>query len=124
MANVLKMAIAQSLQQLHVAVWSQRRIARELENDRGTVSRYPQPRPPDSKPAIVPTGSAGPNAATISPFPARAPAASDGDGGADSSAESNAAIAPAGSAGEIRPPASGRPGQWLVVSRGDCGEAR
>ena len=42
MANVLKMAKIQSIQQLHAAGWSQRRIARELEIDRGTVARYLQ----------------------------------------------------------------------------------
>ena len=36
MANVLKMAKIQSIQQLHAAGWSLRRIARELEIDRGT----------------------------------------------------------------------------------------
>ena len=73
MANVLKMAIVQSIQQLQAAGWSQRRIARELEIDRGTVARYLRPPPGDPKPAIVPTGSATPNAATILSLPAPPP---------------------------------------------------
>jgi transposase len=97
MANVLKMAIVQSIQQLQAAGWSQRRIARELEIDRGTVARYLRPPPPDSKPAIVPTGSAAPNAATILPLPAPLPAVSVGNDHADSSSASNPAILPAGS---------------------------
>lgn len=39
MANQLKMAIIQSIQQLHSLGWSQRRIAGELHVDRETVSR-------------------------------------------------------------------------------------
>ena len=57
MANVLKMAKIQSIQQLHAAGWSQRRIASELEIDSGTVARYLRPPPPDPKPAILPAGS-------------------------------------------------------------------
>ena len=111
MANVLKTSIAQAIQELHAAGWSQRLIARKLEIDRGTVSRYQQPCPPDSKPANMPTGSAAPIRATVSSLPTLAPVATKVDGGTDSPAESNAAILPAGSAGAIRPPASGRPRQ-------------
>jgi len=57
MANVLKMAIVQSIQQLQAAGWSQRRIARKLEIDRGTVARYLRPPPSDPNPAIPLTGS-------------------------------------------------------------------
>ena len=41
MANVLTMAKIQSIQQLHAAGWSQRRIAEELDIDRGTVGAIP-----------------------------------------------------------------------------------
>lgn len=75
MSNELKMATLQSIRSLHEKRWSQRRIARELGIDRGTVSRYLQ-RLEDSahpvsstedflaagegsKPAISPAGSAG-----------------------------------------------------------------
>jgi IS30 family transposase len=57
MANVLKMAIVQSIRQLHASGWSQRRIARALEIDRGTVARHLRAPPPDSKAAILPAGS-------------------------------------------------------------------
>jgi len=119
MSNVLKMAIVQSIQQLHAAGWSQRRIAKELEIDRGTVSRYLQPASPDPKPAIPPTGSDGSNAATFPGLPAPALATSPGNGGADRAAGSNAAILPTGSPGGNVPQAGqsgsrlprGRPGQ-------------
>jgi transposase len=57
MANVLKMAMIQSILHLHSLRWSQRRIARELGIDRGTVGRYLSRhlRPPNA--AIPPTGS-------------------------------------------------------------------
>jgi transposase len=100
MANVLKMAKIQSIQQLHAAGWSQRRIALELEIDRGTVARYLRPRPPDPNPAIPPAGSAGSNAATFSPLPAPAADATVGSESADSAAAPNAAILPAGSGSE------------------------
>ena len=40
MANVLKMAMIESIQQLHAVQWSQRRIAETLGIDRKTVARY------------------------------------------------------------------------------------
>jgi transposase len=65
MANVLKMAIVQAIQQLHAAGWSRRRIAKELEIDRGTVARYLPSPPPDPNAAILPAGSPGSNAAIV-----------------------------------------------------------
>ena len=56
MANLLKMANVQSILLLHAQGWTQRRIARELGIDRGTVSRYVQALERNSKPAIPPTG--------------------------------------------------------------------
>ena len=107
MAKVLKMAKIQSIPQLHAAGWSQRRIASELEIDRGTVARYLRPSSPDPKPAILPAGSKGPNAATFSPLPALTAAASGGSDGADFPPAPKPAISPAGSEGEIPVPASG-----------------
>jgi transposase len=107
MANALKMAIVQSIQQLHAAGWSQRRIARELEIDRGTVARYLRPRPPDPNAAIPPAGflpSDGSNTATFWPLPAPAPSTSAGNSDADYPAAPNAAILPAGSADESHAP--------------------
>jgi hypothetical protein len=43
MANVLQMAVVQSILHLYSLQWSRRRIARELRVDRGTVSRYLDP---------------------------------------------------------------------------------
>ena len=119
MANVLKMAKIQSIQQLHAAGWSQRRIARELEIDRGTVARYLRSAPSDPNAAIVPAGSDGPNAATFSALPAPAAEPAAGNDGADCAPGSNPAILPAGSRSEILTPAArsasslprGRPGQ-------------
>jgi transposase len=96
MANILKMAKIQSIRQLHAANWSQRRIARELELDRGTVARYLQSAPANPKAAIPPAGSGGANAATISPLPDPLQPSTDETDGADSAAASNAAIPPSG----------------------------
>jgi transposase len=119
MANILKMAKIQSIQQLHAAGWSQRRIASELEIDRGTVARYLQPPPPDPKPAILPAGSDGPNAATFSPLPALTAAASDGSECADFPAAPIPAISPTGSEGEILVTA---PGSMSTSRRGRPGQ--
>lgn len=70
MANQLKMAIVQAIQQLRALRWSRRRIARELGIDRGTVARYVQALEAAPKAAIVPTGSGTSNAATFLPLPA------------------------------------------------------
>jgi transposase len=109
MANALKMAIVQSIRQLHAARWSQRRIARELGIDRGTVARHLRSPPPDPKPAIPPAGflrPGGSNAATLSPLPAPALGTLAGNDVADGAATSNAAISPAGSLGEMSTPAA------------------
>lgn len=119
MANVLKMAIVQAIQQLHAAGWSRRRIAKELEIDRGTVARYLPAPPLDPKPAILPAGSSGSNAATFPGLPAPAAETPPGNEGDDRAAGSNAAILPTGSPGGDVPQAGqsgsrlprGRPGQ-------------
>jgi IstB-like ATP binding protein len=53
--NELKVHLQQAIVGLHQQGWSQRRIARELGLDCGTVGKYLQ----DSKPAISLTGSEG-----------------------------------------------------------------
>ncbi len=58
MANVLKMALIESILSLHAQRWSQRRIAREFSIDRETVHKYLRQRLSGSKPANAPTGSA------------------------------------------------------------------
>jgi transposase len=101
MANVLKMAKIQSIQQLHAAGWSQRRIARELDIDRGTVARHLRSAPSDPNAAILPAGSDGPNAATFSPLPAPRVESAGSNDGADCERGSNPAIVPTGSGGDI-----------------------
>lgn len=60
MANQLKMAQVQSILELHRQGWSQRRIARELQVNRETVSRYVRlAAAEEAKPAISPAGSEG-----------------------------------------------------------------
>jgi len=97
MANILKMAKIQSIRQLHAAGWSQRRIARELEVDRSTVARYLRPPPPDPKPAIPPTGSVEAKPASFVSSPGPLSEDSGSNASADSAAQPNAAIPPAGS---------------------------
>lgn len=64
MANRLEMANIQAILQLHALQWSQRRIARHLGIDRGTVANVLRQAPPDPKPATAPSGSEGPKPAT------------------------------------------------------------
>ncbi len=61
MANVLKMALIETIYTLHQRGWSRRRIARELGINRETVARHLQRPPPEgipaeSKSAIAPPG--------------------------------------------------------------------
>jgi transposase len=57
MANLLKMAISESIRTLHRRGWSQRRIAGELGINRETVARHLRQAEPLSKPAKAPPGS-------------------------------------------------------------------
>lgn len=100
MANFLKMAKSQSIQQLHTAGWSQRRIASELGIDRGTVARHLRPAQAAPNPAILPPGSGGSNAATFPGLPAPLPGDSPDAEVADFVAAANAAILPPGSGSE------------------------
>src|SRR5260221_14266929 len=106
MANRLKMAIHDTILQLHGLHWSKRRIGRELGIDRATVAGHlahgkcQEPLSNTAGPpyrAVPPTGSAAPNAATFGHAPA--PGA---DGAAERSPETtapdpNAAKLPTGS---------------------------
>lgn len=96
MANVLEMAIVQAILQLHAAKWSQRRIARELGIDRGTVARCLKAAQSDPKAAIPPTGSEGSKAATLHASPAPAGEDADRSENADHSGVPKAAIPPTG----------------------------
>ena len=57
MANLLNVAIIESIRALHAQGWSQRRIARELDVDRSTVGKYVRGGLCEAKPANLPTGS-------------------------------------------------------------------
>jgi len=80
MANVLKMALIESILSLHALRYSQRRIARELGVDRETVRKYLRERLSGAKPArpplrggARPTGSGGSKPATFPGAPAPGP---------------------------------------------------
>jgi hypothetical protein len=57
MANLLKMAISETIRTLHRRGWSQRRIAAELGINRETVARHLRRADPPPKPAHAPPGS-------------------------------------------------------------------
>ncbi len=76
MANLLKMAISESIRTLHGRRWSQRRIADELGINRETVARHLRQAELTSKPANAPTGS---DEGQSAPKPANAPTGSDED---------------------------------------------
>lgn len=98
MANVLKMALIESILSLHAQRWSQRRIARELQIDRETVRKYLQQRLSGAKPATAPTGSEASKPATFpgSPGPAPKPARNLPTGSSAGLAGESAALAEAG----------------------------
>ena len=108
MSNVLKMAKIQSIQQLHALGWSQRRIAVELQIDRGTVAQHVQPPPPGSKnrPLRPPARSGSKAANFLCPAGSQRSLATDGSNRRRlSPASSNAAIPPTGlPAGKDRVP--------------------
>jgi transposase len=95
MANVLKMALIESILSLHAQRWSQRRIARELQIDRETVRKYLRERLSGSKPAIAPAGSGGSKPASFpgSPGLASKPATNLPTGSEADSAEKTAGLA-------------------------------
>lgn len=100
MANVLKMALIESILSLHAQRWSQRRIARELGIDRGTVQKYLRARLSGSKPANLPTGSGSSKPATLPgvPAPDSKPATNLPTGSEAGSADESAGLAGAGEA--------------------------
>jgi transposase len=69
MANLLNVAIIESIQALHAQRWSARRIARELGVDRETVGKYLRRGSCAPKPANLPTGSADSKPATLTGVP-------------------------------------------------------
>ena len=118
MANLLKMAIRDTIHTLHRQGLSQRRIAEELGINRETVARYLRPSQPDPKPAIAPAGSLH---ADDHPKPAMAPIGSPGPDGA-----SDPAGAPTASDSLPPPRGSGRlsgcePWRDLITAKADQG---
>lgn len=97
MSHLLKMAIVQSIIQLHSLGWSQRRIARELGIHRETVGKYLKEHLCGSEPAISPPGSEQSKPASLDHFPGPASDQSDSVSFADSDASSKPAISPSGS---------------------------
>ena len=73
MANVLKMAIIESIRSLYAQGWSQRRIARELGIDRGTVRKYLSSGFFGADSAPTPSAFDESKPATFSPLPAPTP---------------------------------------------------
>jgi Helix-turn-helix domain len=78
MANLLKMAIRETIRTLHCRGWSQRRIADELGINRETVARHLRLADPPPKPANAPPGS---EAELSAAKPANAPPGSEQDEG-------------------------------------------
>lgn len=93
MANVLEMAMIETIKQLHAARWSRRRIATTLGIDRKTVSRYLK-QVGDF--ANSPAGSECSKGAILPGPPAAGDSAPVSSAGADSTGASKGAIPPAG----------------------------
>jgi transposase len=115
MANLLKMAISETIRTLHRRGWSQRRIADELGINRETVARHLRQADTTSKPAIAPTGSTTSDEASR---PAIAPIGSEVDEG-----EPGPADAATGSTPIPQPRGGGRASgcePWRELIRGKC----
>jgi hypothetical protein len=112
MANRLKMAKIHSIQRLRSMHWSGRRIADELEIDRGTVRKYLASGLEGSNPAISSHGWAGSKPATFSGLPGSAESETGCEDGVKAGGGSKPAISPAGStAAAASPKPLGRPSQ-------------
>jgi transposase len=115
MANLLKMAVSETIRTLHRRGWSQRRIADELGINRETVARHLRQAQPPSKPANAPPGPATPDA---TPKPANAPPGSQRDEGAP-----GLTVAPPGPAPDPPPRGGGRASgcePWRDLIRAKC----
>lgn len=118
MANLLKMAVSETIRTLHRRGWSQRRIAAELGINRETVARHLRRADPPSKPANAPPGS---GASGVASKPANAPPGSEGGDGA-----AGLTLATPGSTPDPPPRTSGRasgcePWRDLIRARCDLG---
>src|SRR5579885_3246615 len=107
MANLLKMAMIDTIVRLHRQGWSNRRIARELGIDRDAVSRHIRQLRANPKAAKAPPGS---DAEAESSRAAKAPPGSED--GADGS---KAAKAPLGSEAMLSPGQRSLCAPWRAV---------
>ena len=115
MANLLKMAISETIRALHRRGWSQRHIADELGINRETVARHLRRADPPPKPANAPLGSQGDQSA---PKPANAPLGSEEDEGTP-----QLTLATPGSTPDPQPHGSGRASgcePWRELIRAKC----
>src|SRR5262245_5931042 len=115
MANLLKMAVSETIRTLHRRGWSQRRIADELGINRETVARHLRQAEPPSKPAHAPPGPTTPDA---TPKPAHAPPGSAADEVAP-----GLTAPPPGPAPDPQPRGSGRASgcePWRDLIRAKC----
>lgn len=119
MANVLKMALIESILSLHAQRWSQRRIARELEVDRETVRKYLRQHLAGSKPANAPTGSDGSKPATFLdlPAPGSKPATNLPTGSESEPDNKSAGLAGAASLGSAGPQSQCEPYRELILAK-------
>jgi transposase len=116
MANLLKMALIESIFTLRRRGWSVRRIAQELGIHRETVARHLKQGPVASKPANAPLGS---EAIPAESKPAIAPLGSEA-----SNPESKPAIAPSGSgptSNRVGRPSDCEPYRAVIVAWMDQG---
>ena len=74
MANVLNVALIESIRSLFAQGWSRRRIARELGVDRETVGKYVSQQSCGQTPPNLLTGSGHPKPATLAGIPGAEPA--------------------------------------------------
>ena len=115
MANLLKMAISESIRALHARRWSQRRIADELGINRETVARHLRQAEPTSKPAKAPTGS---DEGQSESKPANAPTGSEAD-----PTSPELTLATPSSTPDLQPRGSGRASgcePWRELIQGKC----
>lgn len=124
MANVLKMALIESILSLHAQRWSQRRIARELRVDRETVRKYLRQGLSGAKPAIAPTGSAGSKPATFPEVPGEGskpathlPTGSESKPDNKSAGSAGAVEVAAASLGPVGPPSHCEPYREVILAK-------
>lgn len=118
MANLLNVALIESIQTLFAQGWTRRRIARELGIDRATVRKYVQCGSYGPKPANAPTGSEGPKPATLvgPPGPESKPANAPIGASALSPCPKPANL-PTGSVAPSGPPSRCEPHRELILAK-------